>query len=79
MDISKIKLPDGSTYEIKDEYLRHAIMVLLGLEEPNSEKWYNTEREMECLSLGIKTIKTIFYYYNLTKKQKELYLWNLSF
>ena len=30
-----MKLPDGSIYEIKDEYLRHAIMVLLGLEEPN--------------------------------------------
>lgn len=38
MDISKIKLPDGSIYEIKDEYLRHVIMVLLGLEEPNSEE-----------------------------------------
>ena len=35
MDISKIKLPDGSIYEIKDEYSRHAIMVLLGLEEPD--------------------------------------------
>ena len=53
MDISKIKLPDGSIYEIKDEYLRHAIMVLLGLEEPDSEEWYNTEREMQYLSLGI--------------------------
>ena len=38
MDISKIKLPDGSIYEIKDEYLRHAIMVFLGLEESNSEE-----------------------------------------
>ncbi len=38
MDISKIKLPDGSIYEIKDEYLRHAIMVLLGLEKPDSEE-----------------------------------------
>lgn len=38
MDISKIKLPDGSIYEIKDEYLRHVIMVLLGLEEPNIEE-----------------------------------------
>ena len=38
MDISKIKLPDGTTYEIKDEYLRHAIMVLLGLEELDSEE-----------------------------------------
>ena len=38
MDISKIKLPDGSIYDIKDEYLRHAIMVLLGLEEPESEE-----------------------------------------
>ena len=38
MDISKIKLPDGSIYEIKDEYLRHAIMVLLGLEKPDFEK-----------------------------------------
>ena len=38
MDISKIKFPDGSIYEIKDEYLRHAIMVLLGLEEPDSEE-----------------------------------------
>ena len=36
--ISKIQLPDGSLYEIKDEYLRHAIMVLLGLEEPDSEE-----------------------------------------
>lgn len=35
MDISKIKLPDGSIYEIKDEYLRHTIMVLLGIEEPD--------------------------------------------
>lgn len=35
MDISKIELPDGSRFDIKDEYLRHAIMVLLGLEEPN--------------------------------------------
>lgn len=35
MDISKIKIPDGSVYEIKDEYLRHVIMVLLGLEEPD--------------------------------------------
>ena len=38
MDISKIELPDGSIYDIKDEYLRHAIMVLLGLEEPDSEE-----------------------------------------
>lgn len=38
MDISKIKLPDGSIYEIKDEYLRHAIIVLLGLEEPDSKE-----------------------------------------
>ena len=38
MDISKIKLPDGSIYDIKDEYLRHVIMVLLGLEEPDSEE-----------------------------------------
>ena len=38
MDISKIKLPDGSIYDIKDEYLRHAIMILLGLEEPDSEE-----------------------------------------
>lgn len=38
MNISKIKLPDGSIYEIKDEYLRHAIMVLLGLEESDSEE-----------------------------------------
>lgn len=38
MDLSKIKLPDGSIYEIKDEYLRHAIMILLGLEEPDSEE-----------------------------------------
>ena len=38
MDISKIKLLDGSIYDIKDEYLRHAIMVLLGLEEPDSEE-----------------------------------------
>ena len=35
MDIFKIKLPDGSIYEIKDEYLRHVIMVLLGIEEPD--------------------------------------------
>lgn len=38
MDISKIKLPDGSIYEIKDEYLRHVIMVLLGLEKPDFEE-----------------------------------------
>lgn len=50
MDISKIKLPDGSIYEIKDEYLRHAIMVLLGLEESDSEEWYNTERDAIFLS-----------------------------
>lgn len=37
MNISKIKLPDGSIYEIKDEYLRHAIMVLLGIEEPDEK------------------------------------------
>ena len=30
--ISKIQLPDGSSYDIKDEYLRH---VLLGREEPD--------------------------------------------
>lgn len=35
MDVSKIKLPDGSEYNIKDEYLRHVINVLLGLEEPD--------------------------------------------
>lgn len=35
MDVSKIKLSDGSEYNIKDEYLRHVIMVLLGLEEPD--------------------------------------------
>ena len=33
--ISKIQLPDGSSYEIKDEYLRHVINVLLGIEEPD--------------------------------------------
>lgn len=38
MDISKIELPDGSQFDIKDEYLRHAIMILLGLEEPDSEE-----------------------------------------
>ena len=31
----KIKLPDGSIYDIKDEYLRHVINVLLGIEEPD--------------------------------------------
>lgn len=35
MDISKIELPDGSQFDIKDEYLRHVIMVLLGIEEPD--------------------------------------------
>lgn len=35
MDISKLKLPDGSEHNIKDEYLRHMIMVLLGIEEPD--------------------------------------------
>lgn len=35
MDISKIKLPDGSIYDIKDSYLTHIINVLLGLEEPD--------------------------------------------
>ena len=34
-DISKIKLSDGSIYDIKDEYLRHVINVLLGIEEPD--------------------------------------------
>lgn len=34
MDISKVKLPDGSIYEIKDEYMRHMLNVLLGIEEP---------------------------------------------
>lgn len=33
--ISKIQLPDGSIYDIKDEYLRHVINVLLGIEEPD--------------------------------------------
>lgn len=69
MDISKIKLPDGSIYEIKDEYLRHAIMVLLGLEEPDSEEWYNTEREMKYLSLGFLKIfikhLTVFSFYDI--------------
>ena len=35
MDISKIELPDGSQFDIKDVYLTHVINVLLGLEEPD--------------------------------------------
>ena len=33
MDISKIELPDGSQFDIKDAYLTHVINVLLGIEE----------------------------------------------
>ena len=35
MDISKVQLPNGENYQIKDEYLRHVINVLLGIEEPD--------------------------------------------
>nr|DAJ17789.1 MAG TPA: hypothetical protein [Siphoviridae sp. ctngg6] len=35
MDISKIELPDGSKFDIKDAYLTHVINVLLGIEEPD--------------------------------------------
>ena len=35
MDISKVQLPNQETYQIKDEYLRHVINVLLGIEEPD--------------------------------------------
>ena len=35
MDISKIELPDGSQFDIKDVYLIHVINVLLGVEEPD--------------------------------------------
>ena len=35
MDISRIKLPDDSQFELKDEYLRHMMNVLLGIEEPD--------------------------------------------
>lgn len=35
MDISRIKLPDDSQFDIKDEYLRHMMNVLLGIEEPD--------------------------------------------
>ena len=38
MDISKVQLPNRETYQIKDEYLRHVINVLLGIEEPDSEE-----------------------------------------
>lgn len=34
MDVSKVKLPDGSIYEIKDEYMRHMLNILLGIEGP---------------------------------------------
>lgn len=34
MDISKVKLPDGSIYEIKDEYMQYMLNVLLGIAEP---------------------------------------------
>lgn len=35
MDISKIELPDGSQFDIKDAYLTRVVNVLLGLEEPD--------------------------------------------
>jgi hypothetical protein len=37
MDISKIELPDGSQYNIKDAYLTHVINILLGIEEPDEK------------------------------------------
>lgn len=37
MDISKIELPDGSQYNIKDAYLIHVINILLGIEEPDEK------------------------------------------
>ena len=35
MDISKIELPDGVQYNIKDAYITYVINVLLGIEEPD--------------------------------------------
>ena len=35
MDISKIELPGGSQFDIKDAHLTHVINVLLGIEEPD--------------------------------------------
>lgn len=37
MDISKIELPDGVQYNIKDAYLTHVINILLGIEEPDEK------------------------------------------
>lgn len=36
-DISKIKLPDDSVYDIKDEELRHMLNILLGIEEEKDD------------------------------------------
>ena len=36
-DLSKIQMPDNTIYEIKDEYSRHIINVLLGIEEEDSK------------------------------------------
>nr|DAE27332.1 MAG TPA: hypothetical protein [virus sp. ct8MV80]DAG36110.1 MAG TPA: hypothetical protein [Caudoviricetes sp.]DAW91603.1 MAG TPA: hypothetical protein [Bacteriophage sp.] len=35
MEISKVQLPNREVYQIKDEYFRHMINVLLGIEEPD--------------------------------------------
>lgn len=43
-DISKITLPNNETYEIKDEYVRHIINVLLGIEEPEQNEKTVTEK-----------------------------------
>lgn len=45
MDISKIKLPDGSTYDIKDDYARHVLNVLLGIEEPTEGELTGNEKQ----------------------------------
>ena len=36
-DLSKIQMPDNIIYNIKDEYSRHIINVLLGIEKEDNE------------------------------------------
>lgn len=36
-DLSKIQMPDNTIYEIKDEYSRYIINVLLGIEEEDNK------------------------------------------
>ena len=36
-DLSKIQMPNNAIYDIKDEYSRHIINILLGIEEEDNE------------------------------------------